>query len=87
MGGLVALDKITFAILIERAVKAELSPKESDDLREELRKRFKENTYESYLERIILSAYVLYDIPTSRDDYIKKAVAIWRNQKLFNPLP
>ena len=40
-----ALDKITFAILIEKAVKAELSPKESDDLREELRKRFKENTF------------------------------------------
>lgn len=80
---MMALTKVDFTTLTQKAIKGELNDIEDRTLQKELCKRFRDNTYESYLERILVSGYALYEDSAKRSNYIKLAVESW--QKKLHP--
>lgn len=77
-----ALTKVDFTTLMRKAVKGTLNDVENKILRKELCARFKNNTYESYLERILIAGYALYSDSAKRNNYVQLAVKLWRKKKL-----
>jgi len=76
------LEQAEFQKLMKKAIDNTISAKDAQRLREALAPKFIDNKYNSKEERLIISAYALFNDPTRRKAYIDKVLAQWRIDSL-----
>ena len=77
-----ASQKVKLAKLVEKAVDGNLNNGEEKKLFRRLIKKFLRTGLESFKEKVVLSAFMLFDDRISRTKYIKDEMAKWRERVL-----
>lgn len=74
------MNKVELAVLVEKAIKGELTEKEIEKLLKALRNKYWSTGLDTFKERLVLSAYILFDFhldhlalnKEARNGYIKE---------------